>query len=355
MDHAKQRIQGSLSPRRPSTSRAKSPIEANNCEYCNKFFDSEVERQDHEPTHLVEPHYKCWLCDRCRRCFYTSVALEQHIHDRHKNTQCRFCRRRAVAKNGEESTTQHCGDCSKTFQGIIAFLEHDEAVHLSCEFCEQIGKKKERDAFDRHCCGCYANLHTEDEFEQHIQQFPDHFHGHPQFRPKGLDNLMLPRLQTAVPAVQASISPVSPAAGVQIAYTPATPTEAESDPAHAFTQASQQMPPPPLPPRGRVQVSPHVCSECRIAFPDPPTLARHKNFVFSITKNCKTMFTCPFSLLRHIEAGGCCEWRRIEESRSPTTASPQRGTRGRGRPRGSRRGKRGGGTARGGDVVMEDA
>ena len=331
MDHRSQAFLRPQHHRQRSLSVSRSGYTATSCVYCGCDFGDIYERRAHESDHFVEPEYRVWQCDLCRRRFSTSVAVEQHIHSKH--TTCRFCASRKENSAPIRSSGElFCGDCDRSFADILAFLQHDHATHVSCRHCQQIGRTSQRADFDRHCCGCDIRVTDDNQLEEHYRENPTHYHGHPGFEPKqssgslGLPQSALrttgksigtqrPHLTTAIPNI------------VQVSLTPATPTE-DDEQAILPTGHAQARPPIiqtsryGLPPPTSLSSTPpmsaprFVCSECRIPFPDAAVLGRHQSFSFNLFRKCNMVFVCPFSMLRHVEMGRCCQW-----SVTPTVAS----------------------------------
>jgi hypothetical protein len=257
-----------------------------------------------------------------------------------------------------EDEKKYCGNCDRSFPTLLDFMQHDQAVHISCQFCDQIGSRKNRKPFDNHCCGCSEVLDGDEALDKHLQEHPQHHHAHPEFTtksrrsgpisgptsgptsgpisgpPPGPTSAPRPVAQTAQPVPRRAsiptsldtgksrlvhLSPMS-AAGIQFTRTPATPIDGLVSP--SSSQASR-----PLSRKRRrshriqskvqhrsVPERPKfLCDDCRIVFPDGPTLLRHRNFSFLRTFGCETKFTCPFSLLRHIESGTCCHWKSADQ------------------------------------------
>lgn len=343
-------LQASLRPqqhRQRSLSISRSGYTATSCIYCGQDFAAVDERRAHESDHFVDPDYRIWECDLCRRRFYSNVALEQHIHSKH--TTCRFCSsRRENGATLPESGDFYCGDCDRSFPDILAFLQHDQAAHISCQHCDEIGKISSRTTFDLHCCGCDAEITNDAELEQHYRANPTHYHEHPNFEPK----------HTRFPTVGSMLPPPTPAessssrrpplstlipTNVQVSVTPATPVEEPQQPPvpparprpsqPTSTPRSQYGLPPqrslqPASSARRAQSSRFTCPECRIPFPDAATLARHGAFSFNVISRCETRFACPFTLLRHIEMGHCCQWSAPDR---PSGSIPSMAGRGFGR------------------------
>jgi hypothetical protein len=322
------------------------------CEYCGRTFSNKEDLEAHESDHLLSPEHRSWECDQCRRTFYQSLALEQHLH--HKHSSCRFCDKRAIIQSpglvtAEQSMEQsmeqsigqptawsmeedkYCGNCDRMFPTLLDFMQHDQAVHISCQFCDTIGSRKDRKAFDNHCCGCNEILNNDDALDKHLQTHPQHHHGHPSFIAKTqmanitssprLGAQRVPRAASTPAAVETScpgsmrLAPVRPA-GIEFTRTPATPTdEMALKPSRPLMRKRRRS--------SRVQQtvqkrsvpdSPRfLCDDCRIVFPDGPTLTRHQSFSFLRSVGCQTRFSCPFSLLRHIESGTCCHWKTPDQ------------------------------------------
>jgi Zinc finger, C2H2 type len=318
------------------------------CEYCGRTFGTEEDLEAHESDHLLSPEHRSWECDQCRRTFYQSLALEQHLHDKHSS--CRFCDKRTVIQSPvsvtvEQSMEQameqplarsmeedkYCGNCDRSFPTLLDFMQHDQAVHISCQFCDTIGSRKDRKVFDYHCCGCNEILSNDDDLDKHLRTHPQHHHGHPLFISKAqMANLTssprlgaqrVPRAASTPAAPQMSssgsacLSPPRPA-GIEFTRTPATPIDEmalrSSRPLLRKRRRSNRAP-------SRVQKRSvpdcprFLCDDCRIVFPDGPTLTRHQSFSFLRSVGCQTRFSCPFSLLRHIEAGTCCHWKSPDQ------------------------------------------
>ena len=270
----------------PRSSRQVSGV-ISSCEYCGIDISSAEDRKKHEADHVVDPAYRRWKCTHCRRTFYSGVSTEQHIHGRHPGQKCRFCERRQARGAAISRRRSYCTHCGRHFEDVLAYLQHDYTVHVSCEFCMLVGKRRERLTFDFHCCGCSIIFTTEADFEHHAVERPDHFYGHPNFKPKRRSHLRL-RLQR-VDGVVRRDEDQEP--DIQIEVTPATPTgEPEEDSQEQLVWTSA---PSPLP----QSLTLYMCSDCLTMFPGSATLERHKNFVFSTTKSCNTSFCCPLVLL----------------------------------------------------------
>jgi len=302
---------------------SRSGCTATSCIYCGRNFDSIEKRRAHESDHFVAPEYRIWRCDFCRRRFYSSVAVEQHIHSKH--AKCRFCVSRkensaSIRKPGEF----FCGDCDRSFSDVLDYLQHDQAAHLSCQHCQQIGRVSRRVDFDRHCCGCDIEVTDDRQMEQHYRNNPTHYHDHPNFKPKQNIPNRTPESTSlatekcsSTPRLRLNTTIPNP---VKVSITPATPTE-DSNQMSPPVRLPKARPPSisqtsryGLPPQLSLTASPpptaprFVCTECRIPFPEAAILARHKSFSFNLRRRCNTVFVCPFSLLRHVELGQCCQW-----------------------------------------------
>lgn len=316
--------------RQRSLSLSRSGYTATACIYCGRSFAAVDERRAHESDHFVDPEYRIWECDLCHRRFYSSVAVEQHIHTKH--TTCRFCAsRRENATTALESADFFCGDCDRSFPDILAFLQHDHTAHISCQHCEQIGKMSDRASFDRHCCGCDVKLANDNELEQHYRAKPSHYHEHPEFEPKNSSTPKPPSGAMAAPDTprRPSLNTSLPG-GPQLSVTPATPVERLRQSSSPTTQSQSRrsttpsasrygLPPQllgPAPTSAPTSSLPSICPECRIPFPDIATLARHAAFSFNVTSRCDAVFACPFSLLKHIEMGHCCQWSTLPAART---------------------------------------
>lgn len=327
--------------RQRSLSISRSGYNATSCIYCGHDFAAVDERRAHESDHFVDPEYRIWECDLCHRRFYSSVAVEQHIHSKH-NT-CRFCAsRRENATNIGESGDIFCGDCDRSFPDILAFLQHDHMAHMSCQHCDQIGKMSDRASFDRHCCGCDIKLANDNELEQHYRANPTHYHEHPEFEPNISSPPRPPSGAMAAPDSTSRL-PIntSLSAGPRVSITPATPIEEPQRPATAAYRPQPRQPGAGsisrygIPPQslGPTRISrpisspPSTCPECRIPFPDAETLARHGAFSFNVDSRCDSVFACPFSLLRHIEMGHCCQWGTWQATRAEQRSRSGRGRR----------------------------
>ena len=314
--------------RKRSPSAARAHRSSTTCAYCGRNFQDSEERRAHESDHLLEPEYRIWECNQCRRKFYSSISLEQHIHSKH--IECRFCAvRKEDAGNSTTSIQSSCGNCEREFGDVLAFLQHDQAAHLSCQYCDQIGLTRDRAAFDHHCCGCDVAISSDEELEEHYWRNPTHYHEHPNFIRKTIKvplNLQKSLVSPAVTSFATGLPPfleTETASGIQLSITPASPVEESSSlqmqriqsrpSAITFSSNSRYglLPRRQLPTSERFerkQRNTFYCPECRILFQDAETLGRHQGFSFNIIANCDAVFGCPFSLLRHIEMGHCCQW-----------------------------------------------
>ena len=318
-------FQEHLPPYKPRT-RLPSTVRADRhnttCTYCGRNLPSLDERCAHESDHLLEPQYRVWECNQCHRKFYNSISLEQHIHGKH--AECRFCIfRKEIGGNSTMSIQPRCEDCEREFVDVLAYLQHDQAAHLSCQHCDQIGRTRNRAAFDQHCCGCFYN---DDQLDEHYWENPTHYHQHPNFIKKSLKYLKSPAVMSSTTALPQWLKTETPS-NIQLSITPASPIEEISS---GEVQRIQY-----LPTENTLLSSPHYglssrrhlstsdaftrkqqstlcCPECRITFQDTETLTRHQGFSFNITAKCDAVFGCPFSLLRHIEMGHCCQWKTHE-------------------------------------------
>ena len=328
-----------LRMRSPST--VKADRNTTTCAYCGRNFQDLNERCTHESDHLLEPEYRVWECNQCRRKFYSGISLEQHIHSKH--AECRFCAgRKEVEGNSTISIQLRCGDCEREFADVLAYLQHDQAVHLSCQHCDQVGRRRNRAAFDQHCCGCDVTLYNDDQLDEHYWENPTHYHEHPNFIKKPMKSSLhlwkssksptIMSSKTALPTwletetvsnIRLSITPASPVEEIssgevqRIQYLPSANTLL-SNPRYGLLSRRQLSTSETFTPK---QQSTLCCPECRITFQDTETLTRHQGFSFNITAKCDAVFGCPFSLLRHIEMGHCCQWNNFLSSSTSVESS----------------------------------